>query len=71
MFNQMDTNGDVENIAELDEGLHAERMNLDKGYVKDFEEFVHIKAGELENHDHPAVDFDHFLAALQQRDATV
>jgi len=50
---------------------YAEKMNLDRGYVQDFSEFVHIKAGEPENHDHPAVDFDHFLAALQQRDATV
>ena len=70
MFNQMDTNGDGK-ISLNEMKAYAERMNLDKGYVKDFSEFVHIKAGEPENHDHPAVDFDHFLAALQQRDATV
>jgi cation transporter-like permease len=70
MFNQMDVDRDGKiSMNELKE--YAERMNLDKGYVKDFSEFVHIKAGEPKSHDHPAVDFDHFLAALQQRDATV
>ena len=70
MFNQMDTNGDGK-ISLNEMKAYAEKMNLDRGYVQDFSEFVHIKAGEPENHDHPAVDFDHFLAALQQRDATV
>jgi cation transporter-like permease len=70
MFNQMDTNGDGK-ISLNEMKAYAEKMNLDRGYVKDFSEYVHIKAGEPENHDHPAVDFDHFLAALQQRDATV
>ena len=50
MFNQMDTNGDGK-ISLNEIKAYAEKMNLDRGYVKDFSEYVHIKAGEPENHD--------------------
>ena len=45
MFNQMDTNGDGK-ISLNEMKSYAEKMNLDRGYVKDFSEYVHIKAGD-------------------------